>query len=58
MKDELIKALEEYIDFIGKELDELAVLAHVHGWQSSRVKEGEKKREYITYLKAKINQNN
>ena len=39
-----LKELESYIDFIGLELDELAILANTHGWKSSRVKEGEDRR--------------
>ena len=55
MKEELIKALEEYISFLGEELDELAVLASIHGWKSKRHVEGVRRRQHINELKSKIN---
>lgn len=48
---QLIKLLDEYIDFIGEELGELAVMASNRGWKSSRVKEGESKRNEILSIR-------
>jgi hypothetical protein len=50
-KNALIKALEEYIVLLGKELDELVPLAAVHGWKSSRFEEGKAARRKIQRLK-------
>jgi len=47
---ELIKAFQEYIVLLGKELDEVVPMASVHGWKSSRFEEGKKIREKIHNL--------
>ena len=46
-------ALTNYIEFLGYELDELAPIAHTHGWRSGRVKEGERLRSELEQLKSK-----
>jgi len=48
---QLIKLLDEYIDFIGEELSELAVMASNRGWESNRAKEGESKRNEILAIR-------
>jgi len=50
-KDELIKALDEYIELLGDELNELAGLAHVHGWRSGRAEQGKDLRKKIKNLR-------
>ena len=50
---ELIGKLDEYIELIGKELDETSISASIRGWRSSRVKQGEKLRNEIDVLRAK-----
>ena len=52
-KDKLIEKLEEYINLLGKEINDTASIAIAHGWQSHRVEEGEKLREEIQILKGK-----
>ena len=52
--DELITALEEYVELLSDEITELAGLASVHGWKSSRYKQGVKCREKILKLKILI----
>jgi hypothetical protein len=42
-----IIALVDYIKLINEELDEVAVLAHAHGWRSSRFNEGVEMREKL-----------
>jgi hypothetical protein len=53
LQQELIDALETYIKMIGEELGGVAVIAHIHGWRSSCVEEGQQHREKINGLKAK-----
>lgn len=50
-KDKLIEKLEEYILLLGKEIDDLIGIAHVHGWISCNVEQGKKLREEIKALK-------
>jgi hypothetical protein len=42
-----IIALVDYIKLINEELDEVAVLAHAHGWRTSRFNEGVEMREKL-----------
>jgi hypothetical protein len=51
----LIGLYEEYIALLGKELDETASMAYVHGWKSSRHEQGKKMREKIAELRNAIN---
>ena len=46
-KKELIEAYEDYLNLIGEELSELMPIASVHGWKSTRHKEGKKMRKII-----------
>ena len=46
-----IKELESYVKFLTDELDELAPIAHVHGWRSTRTEEGENRRIRIRATK-------
>jgi len=48
---ELAKIQEEYINLLGEELNELATLAHTHGWKSSRIEKGKKLRQKIKEIK-------
>lgn len=52
--DELVVALERYIDCLQKEVDELVRLAFVHGWRSSRYEEGITLRKDIEEAKTKL----
>lgn len=52
--EELISLYEQYIELVGEELSELAVMASVRGWKSSRVKQGEDLREKIRQQRAII----
>jgi len=51
---DLIDAYEEYIKLLGEELEELAIFAYIHGWESTRVKQGEELRNKIKELKKKF----
>jgi hypothetical protein len=51
---ELVQKQDKYISLLGEELDELASLATIHGWRSSRVSEGEKLRLEIESLKESL----
>jgi hypothetical protein len=51
---ELIITYEKYIQILGRELDELAMMASVHGWKSSRAEIGEAMREMIKMLKKEV----
>ena len=42
--------LISYIALLGKELDGTASLAHIHGWRSGRVEEGEEARARLDKL--------
>lgn len=53
-RDELIAKLEEYQKLLIDEIDDLAGLAYVHGWRSSRYEQGEKLRKEIANLKLEI----
>jgi len=44
----------EYIAMLGKEIDELAPLAAMSGWETTRQKEGEERRRKIAELWEKI----
>ena len=48
---ELVSAYEDYRALLGTELDELAAAAYVHGWRSTRYKQGEVCRERIRLAK-------
>jgi len=50
----LIKAQKEYIYLLICELNEVAILAHIHGWRSTRGRKGEKARKKISKLDRKI----
>ena len=43
----LLILLLDYIDLLGAELDETALVAHVHGWRSTRHEEGNRLRAEI-----------
>lgn len=47
---ELIETHEEYELLLGEELDELATMASLHGWTSTRIKEGQLLREKMYNL--------
>lgn len=51
----LVKKQKEYISLLGEELDELVPLASIHGWNSSRVKTGERIRSEIESLENSFN---
>lgn len=54
---ELVKTLEEYVEFIGSELNKFVVFAHTHGVSSSKenIKKGQQYRDKIRFLKDDIN---
>ena len=45
-----ISELISYIGLLGNELDETATLAHIHGWRTTRQKDGEAARERLNKL--------
>jgi hypothetical protein len=49
--NDLIKALEEYIKLLAEELDVLTTMASIHGWKSTRAKQGEKLKHTIKLIK-------
>jgi hypothetical protein len=51
----LVDALDNYIRILGNELNDCVTIAHVHGWRSTRVAEGEKMRREIAALRHKAN---
>ena len=51
---ELIKKQDEYIELIREELGEIALIAHLHGWRSTRYDVGVKFRAEIEALKKEI----
>lgn len=51
---EMSNAYKDYINLLGEEIDELAKLAYIHGWESKRAKEGTKLREGIEYFEKLI----
>jgi hypothetical protein len=46
----LIEAQNQYIALLGKEIDSAVSIAHVHGWRSNLVEEGENMRNEINRL--------
>jgi hypothetical protein len=52
--NKLVEKLDEYIAFIGEEIDELVVLASNRGWKSTRYDGGEKLRGEIRLLRKPI----
>jgi hypothetical protein len=50
---ELAGAYKEYAQLLGDEIDDMVILAHVHGWRSSRVEQGKVLREKIKQLEGK-----
>lgn len=50
----LLKVDMELMALMKDELDELAPLASIHGWKSSRYEAGKKLRERIELIQAKI----
>lgn len=55
-KDELIKELKEYIDFLAEEIGKTAVYLHIHGFRTSdeTMNEGKDRRESIRNLEQEI----
>lgn len=51
----LVAKLDEYIKIMGEELGEMATLAVVHGWRSTRIAHGHKLRREIAALRRKAN---
>ena len=49
-----IEKLEEYIKLLIMELDEVCVLADVHGWKSKRVEQGEKLRKELADIETEV----
>jgi hypothetical protein len=50
----LVTAQREYIELLGKELDGLVGMAHVHGWKSSLVEQGIAMREKMKRIEDKL----
>ena len=53
-KDDLIKALKDYIKLLGDELSDLAPYLHIHGWKSMRIVQGEEMRARIQQLEQEL----
>ena len=51
----LVAKLDEYIKCMGEELNDCALIAHLHGWKSKRYDEGVKLRKEIDALRRKAN---
>jgi hypothetical protein len=51
----IIEAQNQYIALLCKEIDSAVSIAHVHGWRSNLVEEGENMRNEITLLSEKFN---
>ena len=49
--DKLIKALDDYIETLGAELDDVVPIAINHGWESDRYEIGISHREEIDKLR-------
>lgn len=49
--DELIKAMDEYIQLLTDELNDIAPFAATHGWQTTRFEKGRELRDRIDELK-------
>ncbi len=54
IQKELIKALEDYQALILEEYSELASIAHIRGWKSTRVEQGIALRQKIADIKEKL----
>lgn len=54
---ELVKLLDEYIALLVEELNELVPLASIHGWKSTKVKQGEAMRKKIKALRKQLTTN-
>jgi len=50
----LVHKLEKYLDIVGEDLAETAIIASVHGWASKRIEQGKKMRREIFALRRKI----
>jgi hypothetical protein len=53
----LLKITEQFLDLLGEELHDTAVIASLHGWKSTRIEQGKVLREKIKQLKERINEN-
>ena len=51
----IIEAQNQYIALLCKEIDSAVSIAHVHGWRSNLVEEGENMRNEINLLSEKFN---
>jgi hypothetical protein len=51
----IIEAQNQYIEVLRKEIDSAASIAHVHGWKSNLVEEGENLRNEIDLLSKSFN---
>lgn len=51
----IIEAQNQYINVLSKEIDSAASIAHVHGWRSNLVEEGENLRNEIALLSKSFN---
>jgi hypothetical protein len=52
--EELKESYEDYIGLLALELNDLAVLASVHGWKSQRVEAGDNARRRIDKAKSQL----
>lgn len=50
----LLESYQNYIKLMGEELDDLMVMASIHGWESSRVKEGKTMRHILGVLEEDV----
>ena len=50
----LVGAMDDYMEATGKEIDELAGMASVRGWASSRYEEGKQHRAAIRKIRKEI----
>ena len=52
--EQLVEILEEYIKLLGEELGETVMMAHIHGWQSTRQQQGIDIRKRIQEIKEQL----
>ena len=51
----IIEAQNQYIEVLRKEIDSAVCIAHIHGWRSNLVEEGENLRNEIALLNKSFN---
>lgn len=50
----LVSKMDEYISLLAEEIDSMAIIAHIHGWESTRHEKGKSIRSEIEELKKSL----